>query len=143
MGERLRGSFACVDQQEWKGRLVAMEMSPWWRAFGGNLRKWPVGCRMGGARFRAGRSRAYDKTRTGRHLGRAGRKGGGERSKMQRIGALFVRASVGVVALTWANSVRWRLKRNRGRAVPFGVIYAFSVEGLLRLDEFSPWPERL
>jgi hypothetical protein len=71
-----------------------MERSPWGRAFGEDLRKWPVGCRMGGARFVLGVHAACDKTRTGRRLGRTGRKGGGELSKMPADRS-FVRASVG------------------------------------------------
>jgi hypothetical protein len=120
-----------------------MERSAWVRAFGGgDLRKWPVGCRMGGSWFVLGVHGRM--TRPGPDVwGELGGRAAGNGQRCRRIGALFVRASVGVGALIWANIVRWRLKRNRGGlSIFFRAIYAFSVEWLFaRMNSYrGPLP---
>ena len=62
---------------------------------------------MGGARFRAGRSRAYDKTRTGRLFlaSWGGRAAGNGQGLPADLKALFVRASVRAWTGTCADSV--------------------------------------
>ncbi len=83
--------FACANQQEWKGRLVAMERSPWGRAFGGgDLRKWPVGCRMGGARFVLGVHARMTRPGPDGVLGELGGRAAGNSQGCRRIGSFVL-----------------------------------------------------
>ena len=74
-----------------------MERSPWGRAFGGgDLRKWPMGCRMGEVRFVLGVHARMKRPGPDGVWGELGGRAAGNCQRCRRIGAFcFVRASVG------------------------------------------------